>query len=460
MDYQTKIITPTRLCRLKWQLYTATCRKRKIFLPLCLFVSLFFLLTTNSYGSFQRDFPSYPIIESNVQFWEKVYGHYSRQEGVVHDKNNLSIIYEVIPLLDPTLPGAARINKIYRKQILKKYQGLLKNIANNGKAKTKEEKRVYNLFNGSGKLQKIKIAAENVRIQSGLKEKFRNGVKLSGKYMNEIKRIMIGHGLPSEIAYLPHVESSFMNNAHSKSGAQGIWQFTKSTGKQYLYIDHLIDERKDPIIAADAAARYLKKSYDSLGSWPLALTSYNYGPAGMKRALNALGSYEKIFAQYNEGYFKFASRNFYSEFLAAYKVAKQLEKSPYLQQAEPLRSFYLSTTGYISVASLARHFKVPDRIIAEYNPALLSPTLKGEKLIPKGYRLRLPQTSHVAKNLDTIPASYFKQKQKPGGYYIVRNGDTAGSIAVAHRIPLTRLLQVNNLSVNSKIFVNQTLRIP
>ncbi len=447
-------------CRLKWQLYTATYRKRKKILPLILFVLLFFFLTSSSYGSFKRDFPSYPIISNNVHFWEKIYGHYSRLEGVVHDKNNLSIVYEVIPFLDTSLPGAARINKIYRKEIEKKYSAILSNIAKNGSPKTAEEKRVYKLFRGSGKLHKIKIAAKNVRIQNGLKEKFREGVKQSGKYMNEIKRIFIGYGLPQEIAYLPHVESSFMNNAHSKSGAQGIWQFTKSTGQQYLRIDYLIDERKDQIIAAGAAARYLKKSYKSLGNWPLALTSYNYGPAGMKRALNAMGSYEKIFSQYNEGYFKFASRNFYSEFLAAYKVASQYEKSPYLQPEKPLRSLYLSTSGYISAASLARHFKVPDRIIAEYNPALLSPILKGEKLIPKGYKLRLPHTKHVAKNLNTIPPSYFKKKQKPGGYYRVKNGDTAGSIAVAHKVPLTKLLHANNLSMNSKILVNQKLRIP
>lgn len=457
MNYHNNTITP---CRLKCQVYTATSRKRKIFLSLFLFVSLFFLLTTYCYGSFNKDFPNYPIIQDNVQFWENVYGHYSKQEGIVHDKNNLSIIYEIIPLLDPTLPGATRINEIYRKEVLKKYKALLNNIAKNGKAQTHEEKRIYKLFKGTNKREKIKIAAENLRIQRGLKEKFRDGVIISGKYMSEIKRIFIGHGLPPEIAYLPHVESSFMNNAHSKSGAQGIWQFTKSTGKQYLHISHLIDERKDPIIAADAAARYLKKSYKSLGNWPLTLTSYNYGPAGMKRALNALGNYEKIFSQYNKGYFKFASRNFYSEFLAAYNVAIRFEKSPYLQKENPLRSLYLSTTGYISVASIARHFKVPDHIIAKYNPALLPPLLKGDKLIPKGFKIRLPHTKHAARNLTTIPASDYRKKQKSGGYYRVKIGDTAGSIAIAHKVPLTKLLQINNLSINSKIIINQKLRIP
>ena len=85
----------------------------------------------------------------------------------------------------------------------------------------------------------------------------------------------------------------------------------------------LIDERADPYVATQAAAQVLKDNYAALQSWPLALTAYNYGRAGMVRAAGEHGSYENIFNSYSQGYFKFASRNFYSEFLAAMRVAKR-----------------------------------------------------------------------------------------------------------------------------------------
>ena len=124
---------------------------------------------------------------------------------------------------------------------------------------------------------------------------------------------------------LLRVESSFNPRAFSKAGAAGLWQFTRGTGSDYLAVNALIDERYDPYAATDAAARLLKDNYKALGSWPLALTAYNYGRAGMLRAVRNHGSYEGIFTSYEGGSFKFAARNFYSEFIAAARVAKRLE---------------------------------------------------------------------------------------------------------------------------------------
>ena len=114
--------------------------------------------------------------------------------------------------------------------------------------------------------------------------------------MQEIKRLFRAYNLPEELAYLPHVESSFNFKAYSKYGAAGIWQFTRETGKRYLTIDHTRDERLDPILAAHAAAKYLKNSYDALNNWPLALTSYNYGLSGMLRAVERVREPMKIFS--------------------------------------------------------------------------------------------------------------------------------------------------------------------
>lgn len=123
------------------------------------------------------------------------------------------------------------------------------------------------------------VAADSIRVQTGQKERFLEGVVRSGAYLPAIKKIFRAYNLPEDLAYLPHVESSFDTKAYSKLGASGVWQFTYSTGKQYLRIDGAVDERGDPLLAAHAAAKYLKNSYDLLGSWPLALTSITTEPA-------------------------------------------------------------------------------------------------------------------------------------------------------------------------------------
>jgi hypothetical protein len=83
-----------------------------------------------------------------------------------------------------------------------------------------------------------------------------------------MKQIFNKFGLPDDLVYLPHVESSFNPKAYSKFGAAGIWQFTRSTGRQYLTVDYAVDERRDPIRASVAAARLLKQNYKKFKKWP------------------------------------------------------------------------------------------------------------------------------------------------------------------------------------------------
>ena len=204
--------------------------------------------------------------------------------------------------------------------------------------------------------------------------------------------------MPEELAYLPHVESSFNFRAYSKFGAAGIWQFTRATGVQYLTIDYAVDERLDPILATHAAAKYLQNSYSALHSWPLALTSYNYGLAGMMRATKEEGDYEGVFKNYNKGYFKFASKNFYPEFLAALKVAKQLEQKPKVRLDAAQASRYLTLPGYVHIKDAGRHFGISPETIVSLNPALQPSVISGEKHIPKGYTT---QTSSAKTNQPT-----------------------------------------------------------
>lgn len=406
-----------------------------------------------------HNFPYYKAIEKNVAFWEKVYSQYSLNEAVIHDSEDLSKIYEVIPLFDDELPRSSQFNAIFQRYGKEKYREILEKLATQ-KPTTSDEKRVAALFKGKNRHKEMVRAAENVRSQRGQKERFLNGVIHSGRYLNEIKRIFRHYNLPEELAYLPHVESSFNFKAYSKYGAAGIWQFTRETGKQYMTIDYSLDERLDPIIATHAAARYLKKSYQTLNNWPLALTSYNYGLAGMMRAVNEQGSYEQIFKNYNAGYFKFASKNFYAEFLAAIKVAKKLEKSPNVSLDSAQSSHYFDLPGYVSIKDARKYFRISAETILSLNPALQAPIISGEKRIPKGYTLRLPAGNNISQLAASFPSRLYDKKQSAILFHRVQRGDTAISIARRHGISLKKLMTANNIDKSGKIYLNQRLRIP
>jgi len=153
--------------------------------------------------------------------------------------------------------------------------------------------------------------------------------------------------LPLELAYLPHVESSFDVEAESHAGAIGLWQLMPETAKQLdLRVDAKVDERKQPYKATVAAATYLRAAYDQLQSWPLAITSYNYGINGTRRAMDSIGSntLHDLLEFHSSPLFGFASRNFYAQFLAALHVA-QNEDYYFPEIAEMRRREYVVQKG-------------------------------------------------------------------------------------------------------------------
>ena len=426
-----------------------------------LLLSLHCLLPSAGEASQQKTlFPSFHVIQNNIAFWEDVYSTYSTTTAVIHDKSDLSVVYETVAILDTSLPGARRLNNKYLQGIKRKYAAILRDLGRGKAPVGSEEKKVYAMFSPPESKRKFTLAPDNIRVQTGLRERFLQGVIRSGAYMAEMKGIFRSYGLPEDLAYLPHVESSFDVTAYSKFGAAGMWQFTRSTGKEFMTIDYTIDERRDPISATKAAAEYLKRNFDDLGTWPLAITAYNYGHHGMRRAVNAEGTYENIFRNYNKGYFKFASRNFYAEFLAARNVAQQLERSGKLQLDPPRKVLHFPLPGFIDISELCHYFGLSIDEIRELNPALRQPVLHGEKYIPKGYSLRLPATREYQALAVSFPRDKIYSEQRRSHYYTVKQGDTAGKIARDHKISLKSLSRANNLNAKAVVYVGQTLKIP
>ena len=408
-------------------------------------------------------FPVPSVIEPNVSFWTKIYTEYSSNHGVIHDSRKLNLIYGVIELVDPDRFGGRKTNKNRIKKAKKKYKAILAKLMRGEAPGGPVEQQVAELFGPDTKPAEFRAAMRHIRCQTGQKDRFRAGLIRSGAYIDEIKRIFRSQGLPEDLAYLPHVESSFNPKAYSKFGAAGMWQFTRSTGKHYMKVGYTIDERRDPIISSHAAAKLLRHNYRKLHNWPLALTAYNHGVTGMLRAQRKKGSYERIFTEYRSRIFKFASRNFYSEFLAAREAAKNSHQYfGDLQLDSPVKSREVVLTGYVSLPQMARHLNLEIAELRDLNPALRHPVVRGQKYVPKGYRLRLPYSNDedwgilIAKLED----KFYKHHQKKSSIYMVQRGDTAGDIARIHGVKLADLIAANDLNSRATIYVNQNLRIP
>lgn len=292
-------------------------------------------------------FPRPKEIGGAVEFWRRVFAVYRTDQGVVHDAEDLTVVYGVEWLGGQAERGLDRQRGQKQRAILEQYRKVLKRFGD-GRADTSRlaghELRVWRALGGTADWGRYRRAAERVRIQVGQRDRLELGLSRSGPYLEDIRRILSSKGLPDSLSVIPFIESAFDVRASSKAGAVGPWQIIRSTGRRFLKIGRRQDERRDPLKATSAAASILRENYQLLGTWPLAITAYNHGPWGMVRAVKATGTRDiaTIIRQYRGKAFGFASRNFYPEFLAALDVIYQrqayfgdLTSSPLAGDAHP-----------------------------------------------------------------------------------------------------------------------------
>lgn len=229
-------------------------------------------------------FPCPPALAPRVNFWVRIFTEFEGHQRVIHDARYPWIVYEVLDVTD--LDQKAIKAKVGQR---KEYYGhLLERLASRPASLwSAEERRVAALLDSVPEGARFTGARERVRSQPGIKEQFRLGLQRAGRFQDAMHAVLDSIGVPRELACLPHVESSYHPGAVSKAGAVGLWQFMPATGRRYLRVQNDLDERLDPIRATEAAARYLKDAQRELGSWPLAVVSYNHGVAGVSRARRA-----------------------------------------------------------------------------------------------------------------------------------------------------------------------------
>ena len=254
-----------------------------------------------------------------------MYTEYGVGDFVLHDRDRLDVTYGVVRIKDGTSQArAAELAKPEIQRMRAIYKDILTRLADGATPDTLGPEGVgaAEEWGCPCAPETLRRAAENIRVQQGLREKVDEGLHRASKLLPRMLAILRQHQVPAELAALPLVESTFNPAAYSKAGAAGLWQFIRSTGKQYSLISRKRDDRRDPVRATEAAARLLRDNYQALGSWPLAIVAYNHGHAGIRAASTMVGStaIEDIVARYNGPRFGFASKNFYAEFLAALDV--------------------------------------------------------------------------------------------------------------------------------------------
>ena len=409
------------------------------------------------------NFPRPASLEPAIQFWIKVYTEVSTDQGYVHDDENLSVIYEVVDLP----PGASRdVRNRHIDAATKRVRSALRALGQGKRdSLNATEAGVLASWPAGTSSRVFASAADNVRFQTGQSNRFKEGLVRSGRWKPHIRAVLAKYELPPELEVLPHVESSFNPFAYSKAAAAGMWQFMPATARDYMRVDAVIDERMDPYIATDGAARLLKTNYRVTGTWPLALTGYNHGAGGMSRAAKALGTtdIDVIIHNYKGKAFGFASRNFYPSFLAALEIDRNPGR--YVGRVEidsPIDYDVVTAQEYVSAHALAREAGIGIDELKLHNPALLAPVWQGEKYIPRDYPIRVP-SAKLRKTLDSTVASLSGDarlsQQKPDRLHRIAQGDSLSTIARRYGVSVSSLMAANGLR-NHSIQAGKTLILP
>jgi membrane-bound lytic murein transglycosylase D len=341
-------------------------------------------------------------LRENVAFWLRIYTELTTQQVVLFDERHPDVIYDVLDYRE--LARTARNQVVYEiiknrrtETAIKAVRAALKSLAKNPRPRrpTPLQRKILTAVRASKHKHSFRELARGLRSQTGQRDNVIKGLLAAEAFFPNMERIFLDQRVPIELTRLALVESSFNLNAVSRAGATGVWQFMRRSADEYMLVDEKleVDERLSPLKSTVAAAKLLRRNHRILGSWPLAVTSYNHGIRNLlplrskgdarseKRALRQLIHCNKL------SRLGWASRNYYSEFLA-------------VLHAEAYRHVFYGTPP-IAAPKQVRWLKLPrrqsalaaaiERGIPLQQFRLLNPdVLNLRKALPKGFVIALP----------------------------------------------------------------------
>lgn len=294
-------------------------------------------------------------------------------------------------------------------------------------------------------------------------------------YMPIFEEALDAYNLPLELKYLPIIESALNPSAVSRAGATGLWQFMLTTGKLYgLESNSLVDERRDPIKATWAAARYLKDMYNIYQDWNLVIAAYNCGPGNINKAIRRAGGKTDYWEIYK--YLPRETRGYVPAFIAANYVMTYYCKHNIcpMETNIPQATDTVQVNQRLHFQQIADICHIPLEEIKSLNPQYKRSIIPGDSN-PRTLRLPTEAISTFLDNQDTIyahrsselfknrrtVASVNQQTYKGKGnliYYRIRRGDTLGGIARKFGVSVRQLRNWNGLR-NNRIRAGKRLKI-
>ncbi|MGE0174150.1 MAG: lytic transglycosylase domain-containing protein [Oligoflexales bacterium] len=364
------------------------------------------------------DFSVDERLARRVHFWHKIYALWSKDEFVLHVAEYPEVVLEMARSNEPEtsnrniieIKKALQAKEIRYAEILRSlHRKSLKrdfSYANLDPA----ERRVYDLMSHIPDRAKFSKAAGEIRVQRGQREFIKKGIEMSSRYLPTIEKSFEELGIPKDLAKIAFVESSFNINALSKVGASGVYQFMPFAAREYLIINSGIDERRDPIKSGLAAAKLFKANYGIVPHWPLAVTAYNHGAYGVRRAAQSVHSTElaDLVENYDGRGFGFASKNFYSEFLGILlTLSNKYDHFIDLDEDTPMQFEAYKLPSWQSISQIKKKFGVNESEILAYNPDLMVHFVRRNGHLPKGFVIKLPvsiEREKVADEKDSLRA--------------------------------------------------------
>ncbi|MEX0451311.1 LysM peptidoglycan-binding domain-containing protein [Spiribacter sp. 218] len=398
-----------------------------------------------------------------IDFWVHIYTEVPVDAGVIHDAAHPLRRYGRVAV---AAPPEWRARREQVRDALARYRQAFADLADhNGQPRTPLQRRIAARLPADAGAAEIARIGERLRFQGGLRERFRNSLIRAGRWRAYIADVLAAEGVPAELVALPHVESSFNPRARSHAGAAGLWQFTAGTGREYMRVDPVVDERLDPWASTRAAAALLADNHEKLGHWPLAITAYNHGAAGVKRGVEAVGEtdYMALYHRYEGPRFGFASRNFYPALLAAARVDRRpgayfanLQPDP---AVEPVR---MALPHFTPVSVLLAELPVDEATLQRLNPGLGPSVWDGRKFIPRGHRLALPAdgVDDWRLAIAALPGSGLYREQRPDVTHRIAAGDTLSAIAARYQVAMADLMRHNGIDHPDRIRAGQQLELP
>ncbi|MCR5714150.1 MAG: LysM peptidoglycan-binding domain-containing protein [Bacteroidales bacterium] len=302
---------------------------------------------------------------------------------------------------------------------------------------------------------------------------------LKDYYFPMIEEILDQYGLPLELKYMTVIESALNPDAVSRAGATGLWQFMLSTGRFYkLQITSFVDERRDPVAATHAAARYLSDMYEIYHDWGLVIAAYNCGAGNVNKAIRRAGGKRTYWEIYP--YLPKETRGYVPAYIAA-TYAMTYYEAHHITPTHvdmPVASDTIMIRRNLNLHQVSEVLQIPYEELRTLNSVYRRDVIPGDE---KPYPLKLP-TQYVGTFIDLqdsifnymadvyLKESLFKATAPSSSastatvavnaagrqVYTVRRGDTLSAIARRFGITVDRLRQWNGIS-GSRINVGQRL---